>query len=65
MSEKSYIVNQKLVFLSKQTMDFLPSNFPVNTKRMADDMKAIDTSGIIIPFVSVAFSLGTRSGECK
>ena len=65
MGVKSYIVNQKLVFLSKQSMDFLPSNFPKNTKRMAHGMKAIDTLGRMIPFVSIAFSLDTRSGECK
>lgn len=65
MGVKSYIVNENLVFLSKQSMDFLPSNFPKNTKRMVNGMKAIDTLGRMISFVSIAFPLDTRSGEYK
>ena len=66
MGLNSYVVNQKLMFLSKQSMDFLPSNFPKSSKRYSYDMKAIDTKRIMMFFrVCCFFSLDTRSGECK
>ena len=66
MGLSSNVVNQKLVFLSKQSMDFLPSNFPNISKRYSYDMKAIETKRILMFFrVCCFFSLDTRSGECK
>ena len=66
MGLSSNVVNQKLVFLSKQSMDFLPSNFPKSLKRYSYDMEAIDMKRILMFFrVCCFFSLDTRSGECK
>lgn len=66
MGVRSYIVNQKPVFLSKQSVDFLPSKAPKPTNKVFCDMRAMDMTEQQCSYrVCCSFSLDTifRSGE--